>query len=183
LLKNLVFGWQPGLLFVCFSVYLSRLSVLPIYARKKSTAAMNNDRAINNIFPFKVYYADTDAAGIVYYGTYMRWMEMGRCEFFDRGGIDIPKLQEEGFILVVARANLTYHKPARLGDLLQMKIWISELTGLSFKFNYQFLRQEAIEEPTSIVEAYTLMVCVDSQNFQLQSLPEPITQMLDKHTK
>lgn len=145
--------------------------------------ATNNDRIIKNIFPLKVYYADTDAAGIVYYGTYMRWMEMGRCEFFDRGGIDIPKLQAEGFILVVARANLTYHKPARLGDSLEMAISIRELTGLSFKFNYQFLRQEATQEYTSIVEADTLMVCVDSQNFQLQSLPEKIILMLEPYSK
>jgi acyl-CoA thioester hydrolase len=130
-------------------------------------------------FPLKVYYADTDSAGIVYYGTYMRWMEMGRCEFFGQYGIDLSQQQDAGLILVVARANLTYQRPARLGDSLIMDIWVSEVSGLSFKFNYQFLRSGTAEETPPLVEAQTLMVCVDSQDFRLQSLPPKMQAILE----
>lgn len=128
------------------------------------------------IFPLKVYYADTDCAGIVYYGTYMRWMEMGRCEFFNQHGIALSGQHEDG-ILVVARANLTYQKPARLGELLHMVVWVTEVTGLSFKFNYQFVRPNA-EEETLLVEAHTLMLCVDSRDFRFQPLPQKVNLVL-----
>ncbi len=133
------------------------------------------------IFPIKVYYADTDSAGIVYYGTYMRWMEMGRCEFFSQLGFDLAQQDQEGLILVVARANLNYQRPGRLGDLLQMAIWVTELTGFSFKFNYKFLRQEGQEEPVSLVEAHTLMVCVDRKDYRLQPLPSRAIPLLEHY--
>lgn len=133
------------------------------------------------VFPLKVYYADTDSAGIVYYGTYMRWMEMGRCEFFSHQGFDLAQGQEAGVILVVARANLNYQRPARLGDSLQMAIWVTELTGLSFKFNYRFLKSGEPADPTALVEAQTLMVCVETRDFRLQPLPPQAISILEPY--
>ncbi|WP_218080223.1 acyl-CoA thioesterase [Anthocerotibacter panamensis] len=130
-------------------------------------------------FPIKVYYADTDSAGIVYYANYMRWMEMARCEFLEHLGTDVPGIQAGGVVVVVARAGLTYHKPGRFGDRLELVVWTSEVTGLSFKFNYQFLRPEA-HGSTLLVEAHTLMVCVDSTDFRLLPVPRVLLPLLEQ---
>ncbi len=123
------------------------------------------------VIPVKVYYADTDSAGIVYYATYMRWMEMGRCEFITTLGPDLQYPNQE---LVVARAALTYFKPAHYGNVLAMTLWIEELTGLSFRFQYQFARPESDGTSTLLVEASTMMVCVDIRDYRLTAIPSPM---------
>ncbi len=130
------------------------------------------------VIPLRVYYADTDSAGIVYYGTYMRWMELGRCEFFSHYGFDLSAKQEEGVILVVARATLNYQRPARLGQYLNMVIWVTEVSGFSFKFNYQFLHHQEGAAETPLVDAQTMMVSVGTHDFKLQPIPEPAATML-----
>ncbi len=126
--------------------------------------------AYQHILPIRVYYADTDSGGLVYYATYMRWMEMGRCEFLRNTGIDLRKQQDSGVITVVARANLTYIRPGRYGDDLQMILWVSEVSTVSFKFHYQFVRQE--DKPMILVEAETQMVTVESGSFRLMAIPK-----------
>ncbi len=44
-------------------------------------------------FTHRVYYADTDAYGVVWHGTYLRWMEMGRVELCDKLGLDLVELK------------------------------------------------------------------------------------------
>jgi acyl-CoA thioester hydrolase len=132
-------------------------------------------------FPLKVYYADTDSAGIVYYGTYMRWMEIGRCEFFGQLGFDLAEHHEEGSILVVANANLNYKKPARLGEFLDMNVWITEISPMTLKFNYQFLKTESNGVKTILVDAQTLMVCVDRKDLQLQAVPLKLISALEPY--
>lgn len=139
---------------------------------------MKGEVSLGDRFPIRVYYADTDSAGIVYYATYMRWMEVGRCEFFRQRGLPLDQYQQEGTILVVARATLNYKRPARLGEMLHLDIWPTDLTSLSFQFNYQFLLAEGAGEPGLLVEATTLMVCVSAQDFSLTSVSESLRQAL-----
>lgn len=126
----------------------------------------------SQVFPVKVYYADTDSAGIVYYATYMRWMEMARCEYITHLSSEL--LHHPNQELVVARANLTYFKPAHYGNSLDVMIWFEELTGLSFRFQYKFIRPEADGTKTLLVEASTMMVCVDIRDYHLTALPTNI---------
>lgn len=66
---------------------------------------------------FTVYYADTDSYGVVWHGTYLRWLEAGRTDYLKAMGLDIVKLQnEEGIVLPVASLELKYIAPARCGD-------------------------------------------------------------------
>ena len=57
----------------------------------------------------RVYYADTDAYGVVWHGSYLRWMEAGRIEFTDKIlGLDLKKMQDEGIVLPVVDINIKY---------------------------------------------------------------------------
>ena len=68
-----------------------------------------------HIYETRVYYADTDAYGVVWHGTYLRWMEAGRIEFTDKIlGLDLKKMQEEGCVLPVVDINIKYNLEQKL---------------------------------------------------------------------
>ena len=47
---------------------------------------------MKNIFEQKIYYADTDAYGVVWHGAYLRWLEKGRCDFSEELGFNLAEL-------------------------------------------------------------------------------------------
>jgi len=53
-----------------------------------------------------VYYADTDAGGVVYYANYLRWLEMGRTEFMSRCGLSVAEYDRQGLIFSVVRVEI-----------------------------------------------------------------------------
>ena len=66
-------------------------------------------------FPLRVYYEDTDAAGVVYYANYLKFMERARTEWLAALGFDLAEFeQSHGVLFVVARMEIEYRAPARL---------------------------------------------------------------------
>ncbi|RTZ81412.1 MAG: hypothetical protein DSZ01_00850, partial [Gammaproteobacteria bacterium] len=73
---------------------------------------------MNYRFPVRVYYEDTDAAGIVYYANYFRFMERARTEWLRELGYEQDDLRaRHGLVFVVCRAEADYLDPARFNDL------------------------------------------------------------------
>jgi len=63
----------------------------------------------------RVRYAETDQMGVVYYGNYFTWFEIGRVELCRQIGFEYKKMEiEDDSFLVVAEANCRYKRPARL---------------------------------------------------------------------
>lgn len=82
-----------------------------------------------HVLPIRVYYEDTDAAGIVYYANYLKFAERGRTEFLRLAGIDQSRLRDErGIFFAVRKAEVEYLRPARLDDVLRVE---TQLTNLS----------------------------------------------------
>ena len=71
-----------------------------------------------NEFTQKVYYSDTDAYGVVWHGSYLRWMEMGRINLCEEAGYSLSKLYDEDITLPVVEINIRYKFPAKLEDYL-----------------------------------------------------------------
>ncbi|HEV2865676.1 MAG TPA: tol-pal system-associated acyl-CoA thioesterase [Allosphingosinicella sp.] len=70
-------------------------------------------------FALRVYFEDTDVAGIVYYANYLKFMERARSDMLRAVGIDQRAVLENGEgVYVVADAHIKYHRPARLDDEL-----------------------------------------------------------------
>jgi len=79
-------------------------------------------------FPVRVYYEDTDAAGVVYYANYLKYAERARTEWLRSTGIEQDAmLREQGIGFVVAHAEVRYRRPARLDDLLWVETRLQEL--------------------------------------------------------
>ncbi len=87
----------------------------------------------------RVYYEDTDAAGIVYYANYLKFCERARSEaFFKRG---LTPQGGEGYF-VVKHLEADYMKPARLGDLLEVKTELLERKGASITLLQSVLKED-----------------------------------------
>lgn len=90
---------------------------------------------MKNIFNDKVYYADTDAYGVVWHGTYLRWMERGRVLLMEDMGVDFNKLAKEDDILMpVTNVNIRYKSSAKLGDNITVTTCITKVSPLSVTF-------------------------------------------------
>ncbi|MDQ2091118.1 tol-pal system-associated acyl-CoA thioesterase [Marimonas arenosa] len=78
--------------------------------------------------PIRVYYEDTDMAGIVYYANYLRYIERGRSEWVREVGLDQNRMKDEdGIVFAVRRVEADYLAPARLDDELVVETWVESL--------------------------------------------------------
>lgn len=85
-----------------------------------------------HIFAVRVYYEDTDAAGIVYYANYLRYAERARTEMIRDLGIRNPDLHaRHRAAFAVRRCNADYRRPARLDDLLAVHTRLTAVGGAS----------------------------------------------------
>jgi acyl-CoA thioester hydrolase len=93
------------------------------------------------IAKWRVIYGDTDQMGVVYYANYLRYFEASRNEFFRQHGGNYAALEREGYALPIIEANVQYKAPARYDDLLEVRVWISELRRVSLRFDYDIHRE------------------------------------------
>lgn len=85
---------------------------------------------------YKVHYADTDAYGVVWHGTYLRWMEAGRVELLLNNGIHIDELSKnEGIVMPVVEVDIKYKHSAKLMDDIIVETNIKEITNVYVIFN------------------------------------------------
>jgi acyl-CoA thioester hydrolase len=82
----------------------------------------------------RVYYEDTDAGGIVYHATYLRWMERVRTDWLRALGASHGTLAErDGLQFVVSELDIRYRRPARLDDLLDVDLEVTEVRRASLR--------------------------------------------------
>jgi len=94
-----------------------------------------------HVMPLRVYYEDTDAAGIVYYANYLRFAERGRTEMLGKAGIHLRDLKESDKLdFAIRHAEVDYFKPARLNDFLEVRTWVTEVKGASLKMEQSISR-------------------------------------------
>ncbi len=74
-----------------------------------------------HVYPIRVFYEDTDAAGIVYYANYLKFAERARTELLRNLGFEHRTLMErDGVVFAVRRCEAEYLRPARLDDLVEV---------------------------------------------------------------
>ena len=106
--------------------------------------------------PVRIYYEDTDAAGIVYYANYFRFLERGRTEFLRALGHDQNVLMKEGIAFAVRSASAEFLKPARLDDLLMVETGIAELGRAQLSFVQRIRRDHEL-----LLDAKIRIACID----------------------
>jgi len=107
-------------------------------------------------FPVRVYFADTDAAGMVYHAAYLAYAERARTEMMRVVGFDHVDLNKRlGLLLGVRAIEVDYLRPARLDDLLDLRTTLEEMGGASMR-----LRQDVWRSDVEIARMTVRLACI-----------------------
>ncbi len=117
--------------------------------------------------PIRVYYEDTDMAGIVYYANYLRYIERARSEWVREIGVDQNAMRDAGVVFVVRRVEADYLAPARFEDQLVVETSISKLTGVRMVFLQRVLKDDAV-----LFEALVTVTCLNEAGRVVRLPPE-----------
>lgn len=113
-----------------------------------------------HILPVRVYFEDTDAGGVVYHASFVRYAERGRTDFLRLLGTDARRLIDgsdsgEPAAFVVRRMTFDYARPGRMDDLLEVETRVKELGGASVT-----LEQTISRDGLRLVTADVIVVLV-----------------------
>jgi acyl-CoA thioester hydrolase len=126
-------------------------------------------------FPVRVYYEDTDMAGVVYYANYLKFLERARTEWLAALGFELAAVeQEHGIAFVVHHVDIRYHQPARLGDRLDVTATLEERGRARM-----LMRQDVRRGPETLVEARVTLACLDRANWRPARIPAPLAQRME----
>ena len=110
-------------------------------------------------FTIRVYYEDTDAAGIVYYANYLKFAERARTEMLRAAGTAAGFRREDtGLTFVVQRCSAEYRRPARLDDLVEVQTRVTRVGAASLA-----LRQDVWRDETLLVPMEVRLALVDRE--------------------
>lgn len=132
------------------------------------------------VLPVRVYLEDTDAQGVVYNASYVRFFERARTEWLRSRGIDHNELRETANIaLVLSRIDVRFRAPARLDDMLEVSAEVTESSAVRFVFE-QSVRRAMSDGDESLCRARAVVACVDSRNGKPRRLPADFLSGVDK---
>ncbi len=99
---------------------------------------------MTHIWPIRVYYEDTDLAGIVYYANYLRFIERARSEMVREAGVDQVAMKAAGLVFAVRRVEADYLSPAKYDDQIEVRTTLATLKGASFDMAQEVWRGETL---------------------------------------
>jgi acyl-CoA thioester hydrolase len=126
----------------------------------------------------RVYYEDTDAAGIVYYANYLRFLERGRTEFLRALGQQQSALMSQGtqgaqgagrIAFAVRSVQAEYLKPAKLDDEILVDTWVVAVGRAQLVFAQRVLR-----DAETLLEATIRVACMDPERGRPVAMPREL---------
>ncbi|MET0638954.1 MAG: YbgC/FadM family acyl-CoA thioesterase [Hyphomicrobium sp.] len=135
-----------------------------------------------HVLPIRVYFEDTDAGGVVYHASYVRYAERGRTDFLRLLGTDARRLidgsdNREPAAFVVRRMSFDFARPGRMDDLLEVETRVTSLGGASVT-----LDQTISRDGVRLVSAEVVVVLVSISGKPLR-LSEAVRGAFQAHTE
>ena len=130
----------------------------------------------------RVRWGDVDAAGIIFYGSYIRFFEIGETELFRAVGLPYRKVFDELNIwLPRVHLECDFHRAAQMDDLLQVSVYVGKIGRTSLRLNFEVRRKnEAGEiEKDLMATAHFVLVATDRENLKPLPVPEALRTALD----
>ncbi len=126
-------------------------------------------------FPVRVYYEDTDAAGIVYYANYLKFAERARTESLRMCGFDQSDLlRDEKLGFVVRRCVVEFLKPAMLDDLLTIQTRLNDINKISI------VMEQAVMRGSDTLVTLEVKLVVVGEGGKISKLPIPMRKAMTK---
>jgi acyl-CoA thioester hydrolase len=136
------------------------------------------------VWPVRVYYEDTDSAGVVYYANYLRYFERARTEWLRALGFEQTDLAAHYQIVFVVRAiNVEYFQPARFNDELHITVELGARGACQITFVQRALRvARGTDVPDVLSEAQVRVACVSLLTQKPVRIPEPVGTKISSKT-
>ena len=135
---------------------------------------------MKHVFEQKVYFSDTDNYGVVWHGSYLRWMEMGRVDYCAQNGYTLKQLESMDILLPVSSINIKYKSSAKLEDIVVVETEISEFSGLTATFKQTIKSKETNKV---FITAEVVIVAVHQDAKLYSRIPEPLYSIFEKEIK
>ena len=126
-------------------------------------------------FALRVYYEDTDLAGIVYHANYLKFIERARSEMVRAAGISQSAMKAAGgIVFAVRRMQVEFLAPAKFEDELAVETRVVALSGARLDLDQEVRRGDLV-----LFQARVQVVCLDAKG-RATRIPADIRQKLSR---
>jgi acyl-CoA thioester hydrolase len=129
---------------------------------------------ISNITEFRPRYSETDQMGVVYYGNYASYFEVGRVELLRQIGMTYAQMEETGTMLPVVHMSIDFKRGARYDEQIFLETKLIELPTRKISF-YHYLRDGS---GNTLVTGKVVLVFCDTNTFKPKSCPSDLEALL-----
>ena len=129
----------------------------------------------NHKLSFRVRYGETDQMGIVYYGNYAQYLEMGRVEWLRDLGVTYKSMEDSGILLPVLDLKIKYIKSAKYDDLITVETNLKKRPLVKIEFDYKIYNAAR----DLLAEANTVLAFIDKEKNRPIKCPDYILDKLD----
>lgn len=132
----------------------------------------------------RVRWGDVDAAGIIFYGSYIRFFEIAETELFRAVGLPYGKMFDELNIwLPRVHLECDFHRAAKMDDLLEVSVYAGKIGRTSLRLNFEVRRKnEAGEiEEKLMATAHFVLVSTDRENLKPLPIPDELRRALETY--
>lgn len=126
---------------------------------------------------YRVRYADTDQMGVVYYGNYPRFYEIGRSEMIRDMGLPYMELEDAGIVMPVYSVECKYRNVIKYDELITIETTLKELPAARIEFFHRIFTEEGILAH----EANVVLVFLDMQSRRPVRAPQRLIDVLNAH--
>lgn len=125
-------------------------------------------------YTLRTRYAETDQMGVVYYGNYPQYLEIGRVEWLRAIGLTYKEMEAEGIMMPVVSLQIQYKKPTLYDELITIRTKLKDLPSTKIEFDYEILN----EKGELLSTANTILVFVDAKTFRPVRCPEKVLDLI-----
>ena len=125
-------------------------------------------------YTLRTRYAETDQMGVVYYGNYPQYLELGRVEWLRAIGLTYKEMEAEGIMMPVVSLQIQYKKPTLYDELITIRTKLKDLPSTKIEFDYEILN----EKGELLSTANTILVFVDAKTFRPVRCPEKVLDLI-----
>ena len=131
-----------------------------------------NQYAQSFVWPVRVYYEDTDSAGVVYYANYLCYLERARTEWLRALGFEQTELAaRHGVVFVVRSIAVEYLRPARFNDALGISVELADIGASQIAITQRVTRGVGTSTER-LVDAQVRVACVSMSTMKPVRIPK-----------
>ena len=122
----------------------------------------------------RVRWGDVDAAGIIFYGSYIRFFEIAETELFRAAGLPYGKVFDDLNIwLPRVHLECDFHRAAKMDDLLEVSVYVGKIGRTSLRLNFEVRRKDETGQIEELLMATAHFVLVSTNREALTPVPIP----------